>query len=74
VTAITLVDIGALDAAAGEPLGIFDGVFEGVAVIRITWQRPGMGARTGRRERGQVATGRWPRGQYDRQSCGRCRG
>jgi hypothetical protein len=40
VTAVSLVDIGALDFAAGELLGVFD--LEGVPVVWVAGQRPGM--------------------------------
>ena len=40
--AISLVDIGALNCAAGEPFGVFDDGAEGVAVIGIAWQRLGV--------------------------------
>ena len=42
VTAVALVDIGALDCAAGELLGGIDDDSERVAVIRVAWQRLGM--------------------------------
>jgi hypothetical protein len=42
MSAISLVDIGALNCAAGEPFGVFDDGAEGVAVIGIAWQRLGV--------------------------------
>ena len=42
VAAVSLVDIGALDRASGEPLGVCDDVAEGVTVVRVVRQRPGM--------------------------------
>src|SRR5215207_4552833 len=42
MAAVSLVDIGALDRAAGEPLGGFHDVAESVAVVRIIGQRPGV--------------------------------
>src|SRR5262249_11569149 len=41
VAAVSLIDIGALDLAAGEPLSGFDDGTERVAVIRIAGQGPG---------------------------------
>src|SRR6516162_4229583 len=40
VAAVSLVDIGTLDLAAGEPLSGFDDGAQRVAVIRIAGQRP----------------------------------
>ena len=54
VAAIALVDIGALDWAAGELLGGFDGFGERVAVIRVGPAAPWRAARTGR-----PGHGRW---------------
>src|SRR5437763_14471858 len=42
VAAVSLVDIGTLDLAAGEPLSGFDDGAQRVAVIRIAGQRPGV--------------------------------
>ena len=42
VAAISLVDIGALDFAAGELFGLFDDGAERVAVVRIAGQRLGV--------------------------------
>jgi hypothetical protein len=42
VAAVSLVDIGALDVAAGEPFGGGDDSAERVAVVRIARQRLGM--------------------------------
>src|SRR5215471_14821548 len=42
VAAVSLVDIGTLDLAAGEPLSGFDDGAQRVAVIRIGGQRPGV--------------------------------
>src|SRR5438132_2208535 len=42
VAAVSLVDIGTLDLAAGKPLSGFDDGAQRVAVIRIAGQRPGM--------------------------------
>src|SRR5262249_7259013 len=42
VAAVSLVDIGTLDLAAGEPLSGFDYGAQRVAVIRIAGQRPGV--------------------------------
>jgi hypothetical protein len=38
----TLVDIAALDLAAGQPLGILDDLTQGVTVVGIAGQRPGV--------------------------------
>ena len=38
MAAVTLVDVGALDLAAGELLGVLDDVPQGVAVVRIARQ------------------------------------
>src|SRR5579864_4000692 len=42
MAAVSLVDIGALDRTAGECLGAVNDVAEGVAVVGIVRQRPGM--------------------------------
>src|SRR2546426_11115567 len=42
VAAVSLIDIGALDRAAGEPLSGFDDGAQRVAIIRIAGQRPGV--------------------------------
>src|SRR2546429_1370615 len=42
VAAVSLIDIGTLDLAAGKPLSGFDDGAQRVAVIRIAGQRPGM--------------------------------
>src|SRR5215831_10954393 len=42
VAAVSLIDIGALDVAAGEPLSGFDDGAQRMAVIRITGQCPGV--------------------------------
>jgi transposase len=42
VTAVSLVDVGALDLASGEALGILDGGAQGVAVVGIARQCGGM--------------------------------
>ena len=42
MAAVSFVDIGALDRATGEPLGVFDNVVEGVAVVGVVRQRLGM--------------------------------
>src|SRR4030095_9813065 len=42
VAAVSLVDIGTLDLAAGKPLSGFDDGAQRGAVIRIAGQRPGM--------------------------------
>src|SRR5262249_15966015 len=42
VAAVSLVDIGTLDLAAGEPLSGFDNGAQRMAVIRIAGQRPGV--------------------------------
>jgi E1-E2 ATPase len=42
VTAISFVDIGALDGASGEPLGVGDGCSKSVTVIGIARQRFGV--------------------------------
>ena len=42
VAAVSLVDIGALDLAAGEPLGVLDDGAQGVTVVRIARQRLGV--------------------------------
>jgi hypothetical protein len=39
MTAVALVDIGALDRAAGESLGVLDGCTQRVPVVRIAGQR-----------------------------------
>src|SRR6266446_4461519 len=39
---VVVVDIGALDQAAGELLGGFDDPAERVPVVRVSRQRPGM--------------------------------
>jgi hypothetical protein len=41
VSAVSLVDVGALDLAAGELLGVLDDVPQGVTVIRVAPQRLG---------------------------------
>jgi hypothetical protein len=46
MSSVTLVDISALDCAAGEPFGAFDDSGKRMAVIGIAWQRLGVpGAR-----------------------------
>src|SRR5437899_638241 len=42
VAPISLIDIGALDLTAGELLGIFDDGAQGVSIIEIARQRPGV--------------------------------
>ena len=42
MSAVALVDIGALDLAAGEFLGVVDDVAQGVAIVRVAGQRPGV--------------------------------
>jgi hypothetical protein len=42
VSAVPLVDIGALDLAPGEFLGLVDDVAQGVPVVRVAGQRLGM--------------------------------
>jgi hypothetical protein len=42
MAAISLVDIGTLDRTAGECLGAFDDVAQGVTVERVIGQRPGV--------------------------------
>src|SRR3954449_9039283 len=42
VAAVALVDIGPLDRAAGECLGAVDDVPQGVTVVRVIGQRPGV--------------------------------
>ena len=42
VAAVSLVDIGPLDRAAGERLGAVDDVAQGVTVVRVIGQRPGV--------------------------------
>src|SRR6516165_3472453 len=42
MAAVSLVDIGALDLAPGEPLGVFDDAAQRVTIVRITGQCPGV--------------------------------
>jgi len=42
VSAVPLIDIGPLDLAAGEFLGLVDDVAQGVAVVWVAGQRSGM--------------------------------
>ena len=42
VAAVPLVDIGPLDRTAGECLSAIDDVPQGVTVVRVTGQRPGV--------------------------------
>src|ERR1700719_2179919 len=42
VAAVSLVDIGPLDRTAGECLGAVDDVPQGVTVVRVIGQRPGV--------------------------------
>src|SRR5262249_14278795 len=42
VAAVSLVDIGTLDLAGGEPLSDYDDGVQRAAVIRIAGQRPGV--------------------------------
>jgi len=42
VTAVSLVDIGPLDRTAGECFGTVNDVPQGVTVVRVIGQRPGM--------------------------------
>jgi hypothetical protein len=42
VAAVSFVDIGTLDRAPGEPLGVFDGGAQRVAIVRIARQRLGV--------------------------------
>src|SRR3954466_13365892 len=42
VAAVALVDIGSLDRAAGECLGAVDNIPQGVTVVGVIGQRPGV--------------------------------
>lgn len=42
VAGVSLVDIGPLDRTAGESLGAVDDVAQGVTVVGVIWQRPGV--------------------------------
>jgi len=42
MAAVSLVDKGARDSAAGEFFGVFDHSFEGMIVVRIARQRLGV--------------------------------
>ena len=42
VTTVTLIDMDALDLAAGEPLGVLDGCAQRVSVVRVAGQRLGV--------------------------------
>src|SRR5207237_3767463 len=42
MAAVSLVDIGPLDRTAGERLGAVDDVPQGVTVVRVIGQRPGV--------------------------------
>lgn len=56
VSAVPLVDIGALDLALGEFLGLVDDVAQGVPVVRVAGQRLGMQHELTARARALVVT------------------
>ena len=56
VTAVSLVDLGALDHAAGEFLGVFDDGREGMSVVWVAWQRLGVPHELTARARALVVT------------------
>ena len=49
---LSIVDVGALDRAAGEPFGGFDNGTECMAIIRVAGHRPWRAGRTDRPARG----------------------
>jgi hypothetical protein len=51
VAAISFVDIGALDLAAGDPFGGFDDGAERVPVVGVAWEDRGLDAELVRRAR-----------------------
>ena len=60
VTAVSLIDIGALDLAPGDPLRLLDRGTQGVAVVGVARQRLGIAARTGP----LVCGGLWSRSSH----------